>query len=219
LFKLMKWKWTYGSKAFNTEYMNNPIDEESMIFNPETFAYYENKDFPHAGYAISMGIDFALGKERGDYSAITVVARDKNSGTKYVIDSFVERLLPDKFIEKIVEKVLEHQPDIIAAEAQAAQEFFVDTLKVRLQNAGYPAHTRVKKIHQRSRKQLRIETMLPEIENRGIQFNRRHSLLLEQFERYGQGGHDDAIDSLEMAISAAKENTATIRTVRMQSRR
>jgi hypothetical protein len=30
-----------GSKAFNTEYMNNPVDEESMIFNPETFTYWE----------------------------------------------------------------------------------------------------------------------------------------------------------------------------------
>src|SRR5690625_7096880 len=28
LYKLMIWKWDNGSKAFNTEYMNNPIDED-----------------------------------------------------------------------------------------------------------------------------------------------------------------------------------------------
>lgn len=220
LFKLMKWKWTYGSKAFNTEYMNNPVDEESMIFNPEQFKYYDTSiKFTHNDFVISMGIDFAMGKQRGDFSAISIVARDKKSGVKYVVDSWGDRVKPDEFIGKIVDKVLEYQPDVVAVEAQQAQEFFADTLKLRLKNAGYPAHTRLKNIYQRSRKQLRIEAMLPEIENEGIQFNKKHALLLEQFERYGQGAHDDLPDSLEMAINASKSNEATVRTVRMQHRR
>src|SRR5699024_6467756 len=41
LWELMTWKWDNGSKAFNTEYMNNPIDEESMIFNPQEFTYWD----------------------------------------------------------------------------------------------------------------------------------------------------------------------------------
>src|SRR5690625_5751417 len=43
LYELMKWKWDNGSKAFNTEYMNNPIDEESMIFNPDNFTYWDDE--------------------------------------------------------------------------------------------------------------------------------------------------------------------------------
>src|SRR5699024_8528896 len=65
LYKLMRWKWDNGSKAFNTEYMNNPIDEDSMIFNPNTFTYWDDvnplKEFPHSDYVISMGVDMALG--------------------------------------------------------------------------------------------------------------------------------------------------------------
>ena len=222
LYELMKWKWDNGSKAFNTEYMNNPIDEESMIFNPDKFTYWDDEHsdrrFDHSEYTISMGIDFAMGKEKGDYSAVSVVAKHKDNGTIYVIDSFGERITPDEFIDKIVDMTLEWQPDVVAVEAQAAQEFFADMLKTELMNEGYPAYTRLKKIYQRTRKELRIEAMLPLIENRTIQFNRKHSLLLEQFERYGQGGHDDLPDSLEMSIRATKDNETTVRTVRRMNR-
>lgn len=209
LWKLMTWKWDNGSRAFNTEYMNNPVDEENMIFNPANFAYYDaaepNKAFPHSDYEISMGVDFAMGKrERGDYSAVTIVARDKVTDYIYVAESFVERLHPDQFIDEIVRLTAKWQPDIIGAEAQMAQEFFVDTLKRHLDAIGYPAHSRVKKVYQRSRKELRIEAMLPDIESQRIRFNSKHSLMLEQFERYGQGAHDDALDSLEIAIRSLK---------------
>ncbi|MED3649961.1 phage terminase large subunit [Heyndrickxia sporothermodurans] len=220
LWKLMTWKWDNGSKAFNTEYMNNPVDEESMIFNPETFTYWDGsvEDFDHSSYNISMGVDFAMGKERGDYSAITVVAKHKQSGSIYIIDSYGERVKPNEFIKEIVDKVLYFQPDVVAAEAQAAQEFFVDTLINELSMAGYPSFTRVKKVKQRTRKEMRIEALLPEIENGTIRFNKKHALLLEQFERYGQGEHDDLPDSMEMAISAVKTGEVIIRSLSKRQR-
>ncbi|WP_250886812.1 hypothetical protein [Bacillus sp. SM2101] len=121
------------------------------------------------------------------------------------IDSWGERVKPDVFMKKIVEMTLKYQPHGIAAEAQMAQEFFVDKLKEALRNANYPAHSRVHKIQQRQRKELRIEAMLPDIESGGIQFSNNHALLLEQFERYGTGEHDDLIDAMEQAISISKK--------------
>lgn len=207
LWKLMTWKWDNGSKAFNTEYMNNPIDEESMVFNPDKFTYYdggEARDFDSADYDVYMGVDFAMGKTRGDYSAIVTVAKHRESGAIYVIDAYGERIHPDQFMKVIVEKVMRYQPAAIAAEAQAAQEFFVHKLKEALRAAGYPTHNRVKEIHQRARKELRIEAMLPDIENGTIRFSRKHALLLEQFEQYGTGAHEDLPDAQEMAVSISK---------------
>jgi predicted phage terminase large subunit-like protein len=212
----MTWKWDNGSKAFNTEYMNNPVDEENMVFNPDAFTYWTDanakREFPHSDYVIGLGVDFAMGKQRGDYSAIVVVAKHKRSGAIYVLDAYGERIAPDKFLTKIVERVLRYMPDTVSAEAQAAQEFFVDKLHEALVAKGYPSHTRLKKIYQRSRKELRIEAMLPDIENRTIQFSRRHALLLEQFEQYGTNSHDDVIDALEMAISAVKQKSRVVTT-------
>lgn len=226
IWKLMTWKWDNGAKAFNTEYMNNPVDEESMIFNPESFTYWDGGAYhetlasypPPPRYPffanefdIYMGVDFAMGKARGDYSAIAVIARHKQTGTKYVIDAFGERIKPDAFLRVIVEKAMRYQPTAIAAEAQAAQEFFVQQLKEALRAAGYPAQTRVKEIHQRSRKDLRIEALMPAIESGEIQFSRKHALLLEQFEMYPSGSHDDLPDALEMAVSIAKTGRKKVR--------
>jgi predicted phage terminase large subunit-like protein len=213
LWKLMAWKWDNGSKAFNTEYMNNPLDEESMVFNPETFTYWDAapRDFKSAEYDVYMGVDFAMGKTRGDYSAIVTVARHRTSGTIYVIDAFGERIHPDQFLREIVERVLRYQPVGIAAEAQAAQEFFVDKLKQALAAVRYPAQRRVKAIYQRSRKELRIEAMIPDIESGAIQFSRRHALLLEQFELYGSGSHEDLPDALEMSVSISKKGRRALR--------
>ncbi|QNK60693.1 phage terminase large subunit [Paenibacillus sp. PAMC21692] len=213
LWRLFKWKWDNGSKAFNTEYMNNPIDEESAVFHPDKFTYWDGKqvDYMSAEYDVYMGVDFAMGKTRGDYSAIVTVARNRKSGTAYVIDAWGERVHPDVFLRAITDKVVRYQPAGIAAEAQAAQEFFVQKLKQALTAAGYPARARVKEIYQRSRKELRIEALAPDIESGAIQFSRRHSLLLEQFEMYGTGSHDDVIDALEMAVSISKTSRKKVR--------
>lgn len=214
LWKLMTWKWDYGSKAFNTEYMNNPIDEESAVFKPDTFTYWDGKDLDFtdtAEFDTYMGVDFAMGKTRGDYSAISVIARNKKSGTKYVVDSYGQRVHPDVFLTDIVRMVQRWQPTAVAAEAQAAQEFFVIKLKQALAAVGYPARARVKEVYHRSRKELRIEAMAPDIESGAIQFTRRHALLLEQFEQYGTGSADDLPDSLEMAISIAAGGKKRVR--------
>ncbi|MCS1350312.1 phage terminase large subunit [Mechercharimyces sp. CAU 1602] len=213
LFDLFRFKWDEGSKAFNTELMNNPLDEESMIFNPEKFTYWDdidpNMEFPAKQYDIFMGIDFAMGKQRGDYSAIVTIAKDRRTKTVRVIDAWGDKVHPDIFMKIIVDKVMKYQPHRIAAEAQAAQEFFTHKLKEALRKEGYPANTRVKEIKQRTRKELRIEAMLPDIESGRLQFNRGHRLLLWQFEAWPQTA-DDVPDACEMAWSISKTSKAQI---------
>lgn len=201
---LMIEKVNIGTKAFNTEFMNNPIDEDSQIFKPESFSYWTDFRLNHKEFSIYMGIDFAMGKEKGDFSAIITIAKHKKTGKIHVIDAYGERLHPDKFLKVIVEKVMEYQPDRIAAESQNAQEWFVDAIKRELALKGYPSTTRVSKINQRSRKALRIEALMPQIEKGEIEFHRSQALLLEQFERYGSNWHDDLPDALEMAVSVSK---------------
>lgn len=204
-YELVFEKMNIGSKAFNTEYMNNPLDEENQLFKPYLF-YYHNDDINvfNSSYFVAMGVDFALGKTRGDYSALVTVAKDKKTGKVYVIDAYGDRIHPDEFMKVIVKKVKYYQPHRIAAESQAAQEFFIDKLKEQLEVTGYPAYNRVTKVYQRTRKEIRIESMLPDIENGKIEFSKNHSLLLEQLERYGTNYYDDLPDALSMATKAAK---------------
>lgn len=207
LYKLMTWKWTWGSKAFNTEYMNNPIDEESMIFNPETFKYEVPSDLSSGRYVVSVAVDFATGKQNGDYSAIAAAARHRENGIIYIVDTFIERVKIDVLFDEVVAKVKQWQPNVVAADANAMQEVISGNLERRLQAEGYPASTRLKHVKNRSNKFLRIEAMKPDIENETIRFDRQHSRLLEQFERYdGRGGFfDDGPDAMQMAVDAVKK--------------
>lgn len=221
LWKLFTWKWDNGSKAFNTEYQNNPIDEDGQVFNPDEFTYYSGEiDTSEARYDVALAVDMALGKSRtkGDYSAVVTVARDKKSGTIYVVDAYGERIKPGELIDVTCKKVMNYEPHAVGVEAVAAQEFFADELTKALARQGYPTATRVRKIYSRTRKELRIEGMLPQIENGTIKFNKKHALLLEQFERYGMGEHDDLIDALEMAISCLTSQQTTVNMVRRLNR-
>ncbi|MGX5702361.1 phage terminase large subunit [Bacillus cereus] len=190
-----------GARAFNQEYLGNPVDEESQVFKPEYFTYWTDKDIENNQLEYYCGIDFAMGKEKGDYSVILTVGRSPN-GIFYVVDTFIERVHPDILLQKAVEKSLQYQYSGIAVEAQQAQEWFADKLSEALRKAGYPALTRMKQIKQRTRKSLRIESLLPDIQSGRIRFKRDQRLLLEMLEMYPNHNYDDGPDALHMAFSA-----------------
>ena len=221
--------WTYydfvtkliniGAKSFNQEYQNEPTDEERQIFKPENMYYYlpyDIEQIPPESREYYAGVDFAMGKEKGDYSTIATILKNKDTGRAYVIDVYEGKLHPKEFMEVIIDHAMRYQYDGIAVESQMAQEFFTDYLMEGLSARGYPAHSRVRKVKQRTRKTLRIEALQPEIENGKIRFNQKHVDLINQFAMYPMAKHDDMIDALEMAYRAAQVGVSGIvRTVRV----
>lgn len=212
---LMEKRENEGAKAFNQEYLGNPIDEESQVFKPEDMHFFSPNDVPH-DLEYYMGVDFAMGKENGDFSAAVVVGKSPN-GVHYVMDAMIERVHPDVLLQRCVDLAIKWQLDGLAVESQQAQEWFADKLTEALHNAGYPGRTRLKQIKQRNRKALRIESLLPDIQNGRIRFQKIHRMLLQQLELYPMD-HDDAPDALHMALTAAKSNHAIVRTSRKRSR-
>ena len=208
-----------GAKSFNQEYQNEPTDAERQIFKPEKFYYYDDQDIariPYEDREYYAGVDFAMGKEKGDFSSIATIMKNKATGRAYIIDIYASRVHPKQFMEDITEYALRYQYEAIAVESQMAQEFFTDYLMEELTKRGYPSHSRVKKVKQRTRKALRIEALQPEILNGKIRFNKKHTDLIAEFEMYPMAKHDDMIDAVEMAYRSAQEGTTgTIRTVRI----
>lgn len=208
--------WTYydfmelltnmGVKSFTQEYQNEPTDEERQIFKVEQFFYYEeNTTFNSEQFDFYCGIDFAMGKEKGDFSAMVTIAKNKATGICYVVDVFNKRLHPKEFIEVIIDRVRTYQYTLIAIEAQMAQEFFADTLGDRLQELGYPAHTRLVPVKQRTRKELRIEAMSPDVHNGRIRYKKSQTELIGQYEKYPMVAFDDMVDATEMAYNVATD--------------
>ena len=130
----------------------------------------------------------------------------------------MERVHPDILLQEAVQKSLQYQYKALAVESQHAQEWFADKLREELQKHGYPAYTRLKQIKQRTRKALRIESLLPDIQNGRLRFRSDLKDVLEQFYMYPMHKHDDAPDAVQMAYSSTKSNVTAVRTVRKYAR-
>lgn len=209
-----------GIKAFNQEYQNNPTDEERQIFRPEYFHYFGDSDLENKHFEYYCGIDIAMGKTTGDYSSIVTIARNRDTGICYVVDWYMERCHPNVLIEKVIEYASKYQYERIGIETQFAQEFIADRLADGLRKRGYPSDTRIKHIKQTTNKGIRIESLLPDIENGKIRFH--HQLIngteMEQFLMYPMHNHDDFPDSVHMAYTTAQDGEVVFRTVRRRTR-
>src|SRR5690625_4572836 len=212
----------FSTKSFNQEYQNNPTDEERQIFKPEYFEqfFFDDDDLEALDTSNYGAVDIAMGKEKGDYSVIVSGAVNNDTGTIYVYDAFMERCHPDVLIDEVVTHTFENEYEGLAVEAQAAQEFIADRMTDELQAKGYPAHTRLKQIKQRTLKELRIEALLPDIQKGKIRFHRkfRNSPELEQFTMYPMHNHDDFPDAVSMLTMVAKEKRGTVRTIKRMNR-
>lgn len=192
-----------GAKSFNQEYQNEPTDEERQIFKREQFVYYTPNDLEGKNIEYYCGIDFAMGKEKGDFSSIVTLARNVDTDICYIADVYNERVHPKEFMNAIIDRVKYFQYENIAVETQMAQEFFADTLSEKLIDIGYPAHLRVVSVKQRTRKQLRIEAMSPDVNNGRIRFLQDQTNIIDQYEMYPMAPNDDMIDACEMAYNIA----------------
>lgn len=211
-----------GSKSFNQEYQNNPTDEERQIFKPEYFEefYFDDSDLENMSTSNYGAVDIAMGKEKGDYSVIATGALNSETGTLYIYDAFMERCHPNILIDEVIEHTFTNQYEGLGVEAQAAQEFIADRMTDELQARGYPAHTRLKQIKHRTRKELRIEAMLPDIQKGKIRFHRnfKNTPEMEQFEMYPMHRNDDFPDAVSMLTMTAQERQGSVRTVKRMNR-
>lgn len=224
--------WTYyelisiredrGTKSFSQEYQNNPTDEERQIFKPEYFEefFFDDDDLAELDTSNYGAVDIAMGKTKGDFSVIASGAINNETGTLYVYDAYMDRVHPNVLIDEVVTHTFENEYEGLAVEAQAAQEFIADRMTEELQARGYPAHTRLKQIKQRTRKELRIEALLPDIQKGKIRFHRkfRNSPELDQFTMYPMHANDDFPDGISMLTMVAKEKGGTARTVKRMNR-
>lgn len=208
LWKLMRWKWDNGSKAFNTEYQNNPIDEESQIFNPATFRYYDDSDLLDAsGRHIPLELfafwDIAMGKSRrSDYNAIVTVGKHRATGIIYVLDVWALKCPAHIALNEAVEKIAEFGHRIFAVETVGAQHDLYRQLQERIRKEQLGG-TRLVPVISRKKKEDRIESLEPLIESGSLRFNKAHRLLFEQMEQFPSGSHDDLPDALAGAVEAA----------------
>ncbi|WP_340034493.1 phage terminase large subunit [Bacillus sp. FSL K6-0993] len=215
-FDLIKKKIEIGSRAFASEYLNKPSDDESVIFREDYFLYFEDSDLfvedVKGRSRISHHLDIvgfwdiAMGKNsRSDYNAINIIARDRRTGAIYVLESWAKKCTPSQAMEVALNMVEKYQPKKFGVETIQAQYDIYRQMQSRAVQRGL-YFTRIVPVNPTTRKESRIEALEPLFEQGVIRIKKNQRILQEQLLQYPNHDHDDSIDSLASAIGMTRVN-------------
>lgn len=204
-FDLLKTKINVGSRAFASEYLNRPSDDDSIIFKRDYFIFYSPSELEDALKSMDVFSfwDIAIGKNtKSDYNAIVTIGRNRVTGAIYVLDAWADKIPMHKVLDVAVQKIRRFKPKIFGVETVQAQYDMYRQLKEILYKEGI-YHTRLLPHNPRARKEDRIETLEPLVESGFLRFEKGQRLLLEQLELYPGHDNDDLPDALASAVEIA----------------
>jgi len=195
---LMKKKIDDGDISFWKELMNEPKSAGEYIFHNIHF-WDKLPDFSQM--EIVMYIDPAIKNgKKNDFSAITILGRERQTKAKYVIDGSIHKVLPDELFKIAIEKLKQFPVDRIGFETVQAQSY----MKQKFEEEIYKAqlYTPVIAVTSKTNKHSRIVSLQPDIQAGYIQFNPANRLYNNQVKDYSaKAKNDDAPDSLYGAVS------------------
>ncbi|WP_404403821.1 phage terminase large subunit [Jeotgalibacillus malaysiensis] len=196
-YHLMKKLVDDGESSFYKEMMCQPRGLDEYVF--QSLSYWDKlPDFEECN--LVMFVDPAMGKKKGDFSAITIMAKHKVTNYKYVIDGSIQRIPPDQLLDLIVQKVKQYEDlEVLAFESTLFQEYLLEELKKKLvKNEIF--HVRTLPIKPRSNKEVRIMQLQPDVANGILKFNRDNMIYNSQVKDWNMNArHDDAVDSCQGA--------------------
>ena len=182
--------------SFYSEFQNEPLDKD----NAPLSHYTTYSTLPKAIACCVIGIDPSLGKQRGDYFALSTLFYSKEESRLYA-SSKGYKLSPDKMIEKILTLFMKTQkitPNItIACEEVAFQEFFKNELKKKFLQIGL--FVSIIGIKNTQNKEVRLDSLSTLLSEGDMLIYENDFLLKEELDTYPKCPHDDLLDSIEIA--------------------
>lgn len=210
-YKLMMEKVNIGSRAFGSEFLNKPIDDETAIFKSSYFQYFDDKDLYDAGgRPLPLDVygfwDIAIGKNaNSDYNAIVTLGRDRRTGVIYVLDAYAKKEPMHVSLRVAEQKIAEYGHKVFGVETIQAQYDMFRQLRENVTKRGL-YRTRMKAINPRGKKEDRIMTLEPLFENGTIRMKRSQRLLIEQLQQFLNHDNDDLPDALASAVDLCGGN-------------
>jgi len=190
----------YGYASSNsTQYMNDPIPDESATFRPDWFKHYDSDELYEKPVNYFTFVDPAISaSEQADYTVILTIAVDQYRNV-WVKDIFRDRVNPTQLINQIFLTYEEFRPRQIAIETvafqKALQHFIYEEMRTR--NVTLPL-MEVKPDY-RETKEMRIRGLVPYYEQGKI-YHPSHEynveFLEDELKRFPVSKHDDIIDAL-----------------------
>jgi len=136
-------------------------DDPSRPFQPAWMLTYEPAALPRERLDVVCFLDPALSESpRGCPRALVAVGADGSSGTRYVLEAWIERGSPMAMLERLIEFHRRFRPRLIGIEANGGYALIRPLLRMRLGGKALP----VRYVHHSRPKELRIERLCPQFE-------------------------------------------------------
>lgn len=191
--------------SWSAQYMGMPIEREGTLFNSGAFRYFDSLPL-EAPDRVFMAVDPAFGG--GDYVASPVCMMFGDD--IYIVD--VVYTNEDKTVSQplIASKIEKYAVTAVQIEANKSTEAYKDGIKDILSNKGIRINLTTKPAPNNKSKEQRIFDKAPDIRERMLFLSggrsKEYELFLQNvfsFKFLGKNKHDDAPDSLAMAIDMA----------------
>ena len=219
--RLLRTRGLLGPTKFGAEYMNDPRDPETQIFNPDRFVYYspleqQSKELKHVCYVDPSKGKKGKGRKLSDFSGFAHVAADTTARISYLQNAFRKRLSPNAAKNEVIEWFLEIRRSHPNAELWIEENSFGDILgenfqdELRRRGVDIVVNTKLHsepKPARLDRHSIRVETGGVRFPNRWEQSDRRPDWFSE-YEDYPAGAFDDTIDAIETADDIAMNDSA-----------
>lgn len=194
-----------GSINFSQEFQNEPLDEDGALFREEWIIWRTLAELPPLLEIYGFTDPSLGGSKTADFSAIVTLGRDPIEGHIYVLDAVLERLTPEKLINKIFAVYENYRHMMMGFETIAFQKVLKMWLDERSRREG--VYIPIQEVTQGGiSKETRITRLSPLVENGTIRFLKgRTETLVEQLLRFPRADHDDGPDSLEGAVSIIQQ--------------
>ena len=178
---------------WNSEYMQEPIEAEGLVFPANDLTYYEEKN-ENRGYRIAF-IDTA--DEGEDFLSMPIVEYYKESNTAYLVDVIFNRNNLSSNEPLILSKIEEHDLDKCIIETNKEGTYFIRSLRKQTKKSLYGQFNSTNKItrimaqsgfiteHFRFKKEVAMGSE-----------HQRFMNNLTTYLRTGTSKHDDSADSL-----------------------
>lgn len=227
-YDLMKEMVETGQRAFMKEKQNSPLSSEESLFE-NIWWYRQTKEgliiertgqiIPYKDLYAYGAMDPATGESRSkntsklDYTCIVSGYKDLK-GRLFVHRDYTKRVRPNVYIAQVFEHYLEMKYEKFAIEYNLYRNLLLENIlreKKRIEEerkksgvTDWGVKVPFYEIEQREKKEKRIFTLEPKVNNGWILFNRTLSMeFMQMIEEFPSGDHDDAPDALEMLWSLA----------------
>ncbi len=204
--------WGGGLAAFLQEKQNDPRDPNAQVFDLDRFVRCriegntlvtgDNRklDLANGLKRRFMRWDPAMGDAAGDYGALAVGLQD-TWGYKYIVDGWMRKAKPSEQLAAMWALCERWRIRRVSLESNGFQKLLGGDFareKARRKAAG--EYWQVQCIEERSttNKEMRIASLEPDCHNGWLQFGERlPPEMLQQFEDFPNGAHDDGPDAVE----------------------